>query len=57
MGWSARETIVDRNCRVRGDDNFFIAASSVFQSGGFVNPTLTIVALGAWLADTISRRG
>lgn len=43
--------VVDRNCRVHGMHNLFVAGSSVFPTEGFANPTLTIVALGLRLAD------
>jgi choline dehydrogenase-like flavoprotein len=43
--------VVDRNCRVHGIQNLFIASSAVFPTSGHANPTLTIVALAARLAD------
>ncbi|MDB9319346.1 GMC oxidoreductase [Nodularia spumigena] len=43
--------VVDRNCQVHGISNLFIASSSVFPTGGYANPTLTIVALAIRLAD------
>jgi choline dehydrogenase-like flavoprotein len=43
--------VVDADCRVHGIDNLYIAGSSVFPTGGFMNPTLTIVALALRLAD------
>ena len=46
-----KEGVVDRNCRVHGLANLYIAGSSVFPSAGFSNPTLTIVALTHRLAD------
>jgi choline dehydrogenase-like flavoprotein len=46
-----RQGVVDQNCRVHGLANFFIAGSSVFPTGGRVNPTLTIVALAIRLGD------
>jgi choline dehydrogenase-like flavoprotein len=50
---SPREGVVDRDCRVHGLENLFIAGSSVFPTSGFANPTLTIVALAHRLADHI----
>lgn len=46
-----RQGVVDRNCQVHGIANLYIAGSSVFPTGGRVNPTLTIVALAIRLAD------
>jgi choline dehydrogenase-like flavoprotein len=47
--------VVDADCRVHGMSNLFIAGSSVFPTGGWANPTLTIVALAARLADHLKR--
>ena len=46
-----RYGVVDANCRIHGVKNMFVAGSSVFPTGGFANPTLTIVALAIKLAD------
>lgn len=43
--------VVDADCRVHGTSNLFVTGSSVFPSGGFANPTLTIVALALRLGD------
>jgi choline dehydrogenase-like flavoprotein len=43
--------VVDENCRVHGTRNLYIAGSSVFPTCGYVNPTLTIVAMAFRLAD------
>jgi choline dehydrogenase-like flavoprotein len=51
-----RKGVVDAHCRVHGVDNLYIAGSSVFTTGGFANPTLTIVALSLRLADRIKDR-
>jgi choline dehydrogenase-like flavoprotein len=51
-----RKGVVDPNCRVHGCANLYIAGSSVFPTGGFANPTLTIVALAVRLADHIKSR-
>lgn len=43
--------VVDRNCRVHGIDNLYVAGSSVFPTGGAANPTLNILALAYRLVD------
>jgi choline dehydrogenase-like flavoprotein len=43
--------VVDRDCRVHGIDNLFIAGSSVFPTAGSGTPTMTLVALALRLAD------
>ncbi len=54
MGATPSGSVVDRDCRVHGYTNLFVAGSSVFPSGGYANPTLTIVALALRLADAIA---
>ena len=51
MADDPRHGVVDRDCRVHGIENLFIAGSSVFCTGGAANPTLTIAALSLRLAD------
>ena len=53
MGVSRSTSVVDPDCRVHGYGNLFVAGSSVFPTGGYANPTLTIVALALRLADTL----
>jgi choline dehydrogenase-like flavoprotein len=48
--------VVDRDCRVFGVPNLYVAGSSVFPTGGQANPTLTIVALALRLADQLQGR-
>jgi choline dehydrogenase-like flavoprotein len=48
--------IVDQNLRVHGTRNLYVGGSSVFPSGGYANPTLTIVQLSLRLSDEIERR-
>ena len=50
-----REGVVDEHCRVHGVRNLYVASGSVFSTGGFVNPTLTIVALALRIGDRIKR--
>ena len=55
MAATAREGVVDANCRVFGLDNLYVAGASVFPTGGWMNPTLTLVALALRLADHVAR--
>jgi choline dehydrogenase-like flavoprotein len=48
--------VVDPDGRCHEVDNLYIAGSAVFASGGYANPTLTIVALAHRLAATIAER-
>jgi choline dehydrogenase-like flavoprotein len=57
MAADPRDGVVDADCRVHGVRNLFVAGSSVFPTGGSVNPTLTIVALALRLADHLKARG
>ena len=47
--------VVDKNCKVFGISNLYIAGSSVFSTSSIVNPTYTIIAmslrLGKYLKD------
>ena len=54
MSDDPRSGVVDRNGRVHGVDNLYVAGSSVFPCAGHANPTLTIVALSLRLADRLS---
>jgi choline dehydrogenase-like flavoprotein len=56
MSDNSSSGVVDANCRVHGLDNLFVAGSSVFPTGGYANPTLTIVALALRLADHVKSR-
>lgn len=47
--------IVDRNNKVHGSVNLYVAGSSVFPSGGHVNPTFSIVQLSMRLADHLAQ--
>ncbi|HEX6645296.1 MAG TPA: GMC oxidoreductase [Gemmatimonadales bacterium] len=48
-----RRGVVDADCRVHDAPNLFIAGSSVFPTGGYINPTLTIIALSIRIADAV----
>lgn len=53
MSESPRTGVVDRNCRVHGYSNLYVAGSSVFPTSGWANPTFTIVALAHRLAEKL----
>jgi choline dehydrogenase-like flavoprotein len=56
MGDDSSTSVVDANCCVHGYDNLHIGSSSVFPTGGFSNPTLTIIALCLRLADRLKQQ-
>jgi choline dehydrogenase-like flavoprotein len=43
--------VVDANSKVYGLSNLYIAGPSVFPTGGYANPCITIIALSMRLAD------
>lgn len=49
-----QDGVVNRDGRVFGVHNLFVAGSSLFPTGGHANPTLTIVALSLRLADHLT---
>lgn len=53
MADSPRAGVVDRDGKVHGTDNLWIAGSSVFPTSGWANPTLTIIALSLRLAERL----
>lgn len=56
MGYSESSMdVVDKNMKVFGVKNLYIAGSSVFRTGGHANPTLTIVQLSVRLGNYLSK--
>lgn len=51
MSDNPRTGVVDKDCKVHGMANLYVASSSVFPTCGYANPTLTIVALAIRLSD------
>lgn len=51
MASTDKEGVVDSNLRVFHTKNLFICGSSVFPTNGWVNPTMTIIALSIRLAS------
>lgn len=57
MGASPDVAVCDRDARVFGLDNLYVASSSLFPHQGAANPTLTIVALALRLAAHLTSKG
>jgi choline dehydrogenase-like flavoprotein len=53
MHTDPRQGVVDADCRMHSAPNVFVTGSSVFPTGGFANPTLTIVALALRVRDAL----
>jgi choline dehydrogenase-like flavoprotein len=53
MGTDPEDSVVDADCRTHDLSNLWIAGSSVFPTGGAMNPTLTIAALSCRLASRL----
>lgn len=53
MGTDPDRSVVDERCRTHSLENLSIASSSVFTTGGAMNPSLTIGALALKTADHI----
>ncbi len=53
MSDDPRLGVVDRDCRVHGLENLWVAGSSVYPTSGSAGPTLTLVALALRLAERV----
>tara|TARA_Y100001960_G_C14782185_1_gene887650 strand:+ start:68 stop:694 length:627 start_codon:yes stop_codon:yes gene_type:complete len=56
MSDSVSSGVVDANCIVHGVSNLYTLGSSVFPTGGAINPTMTILALSHRAAVNIKSR-
>lgn len=56
MGTDPTTSVVDPNLKVHGLDNLYVAGSSVFPTGGYVNPTFSIMQLSLRLAEHLAAR-
>jgi choline dehydrogenase-like flavoprotein len=55
MSATPRAGVVDADSRVHGTSNLFVLGSSVFPTGGYANPVLTVIALAVRLGDLLRR--
>ncbi|MEO7029999.1 MAG: GMC oxidoreductase [Acidobacteriaceae bacterium] len=53
MGTDVRESVVDRDLRVHGIENLYVASCAVYPYGGSSNPTFTLMALALRLANLL----
>ena len=56
MSGSMNHGVVDKNTRVHDIANLYVTGPSVFPTGGFSNPVLTVVALAFRLADHLKQK-
>ena len=56
MSEKAEDGVVDRNLKLHGLDNLYVAGSSVFATAGVANPTLTVMALSRRLAAHLQQQ-
>ena len=54
MADDPKQGVTDGDGRVHGLDNLYVAGSSLFPTGGWANPTLTILALALRTAEHIA---
>ena len=54
MAATEQEGVVDKNLKLFGVDNLYVAGSSVWTSAGISNPTFSIVAFSIRLADYLT---
>jgi len=56
MGDTAQTGVVDANCKLFESPNLYVAGSGVFPTGGWANPTVTIMALALRLGDHLGQK-
>lgn len=54
MASSSADGVVDRDLKVFGTRNLYVAGAAVYPATGFANPTFTAIALGLRLAGAIA---
>ena len=53
MGDNEQSGVVDRDCKVFGVKNLYVASSAVFPTSSFSNPTMTTIALAIRICETV----
>lgn len=55
MSDDPKSGVVNRDCRLHGTENLYVAGSSCFPTAGAVNPTFSVIALTLRLADHLKQ--
>ena len=55
IGSDIRTSVVDKNLKIHNVNNLYINGSSNFVTGGYTNPTFTIVQMALKLTDHIAK--
>ncbi|MDX2431036.1 MAG: GMC family oxidoreductase, partial [Bacteroides sp.] len=55
MGKDPKTSVCNQYGQVHGIDNLFVADGSLFVTNGGFNPALTILAVGYWVSDYITK--
>ena len=55
MAASPRKGVVDENLKIHGLSNGYVVGSSIFPTGGFANPTFSIVQFSLRLSEHLAR--
>ena len=56
MGENPKSSVVDKNLKLHNNKNLYVTGSSNFVSGGYANPTYTIIQMSLRLASEISKK-
>jgi len=56
MGINQFDSVVNKDLKVHGINNLYVSGSSNFVTGGYTNPTFTIIQFAIRLADKINKR-
>ncbi len=56
MGDNSKTSVVDKNLKLHNNKNLYVLGSSNFVSGGYANPTYTIIQMSLRLATEISNK-
>lgn len=56
MAMTPEAGVVNANCQIHGVENCYLIGGNIFPTGGWANPTLTLLALASRLADHLENR-